>query len=77
MVPREPRGGLGRDEEGVRENALGGELCRYTGSLMGQNVACVELFKKVKTLEAPNSEAFCFSFKVTVGKWIVDGFVFM
>lgn len=28
--------------------------------------------KKAKTLEASNSEAFYFSFKVTVGKWIVD-----
>lgn len=53
--------------EGVREkNILGGELCTSKR----------ELLKKMKALEAPNSEALYFSFKVTVGKWIVDEFVF-
>lgn len=41
---------------------------------MGQNMAYLELLKKVKTLKAPISEAFYFSFKVTVEKWIVDEF---
>lgn len=56
------------------KNILGGELCRYRCSFMGQNMACLELLKKVKTMKAPISEAFYFSCKVTVGKWIVDEF---
>lgn len=49
--------------EGVRkENSLGGQLCGYKGSLTLQNMTCMELLKKVKALEDPNSEAFHFFF---------------
>lgn len=73
---REPRGrNWARKGKRIKEkNILGGELCRYRCSLMGQNMAYLELLKKVKTLKAPISEASYFSFKVTVEKWIVDEF---
>lgn len=65
---RESRGGqwVVKGEGDREENILGGELCTSKR----------ELLKKMKALEAPNSEALYFSFKVTVGKWIVGKFVF-